>query len=407
MRAVPILVLGPLIAGVLSSSCGTREDASSPEEALAEVRALVAELEEAWRGLFPAPAGAPERDVAPDAMGRFRELRSRSGARLAELAEAHPGTDAALEAWLTDAGLPGQDPAHLRTALDALTRDFAARDELATLATGLRGVPYPGVADALRAWCAAAAGDEAEANLAYSLARHLVQFAGFARDRALVPPDELEASGGDGAAGALDAALAAVDPEALEAEAASLFEEVVTRWPDVRERPAPQMALLDVAVGPEAELGELAAIDLRELHTRWPGDVAPDLEGVDTEGGTLRLGELRGRVVVLGIGPGARAFADGLPWSFAGEPVAFVAVESPETTELLGGSEDWRIVRDEHGRIAREWNAGARIQAVWILDARGVIRFRPTHPDFVPLAVERLLEEGLDLDAGAAEPGER
>jgi peroxiredoxin len=147
-------------------------------------------------------------------------------------------------------------------------------------------------------------------------------------------------------------------------------------------------------------VGTAAKHDLHELSDLSVGSMAPEIEGKDVDGRRLRLGDYRGRVVLLdfsnhtGCGP-CRAMYPGLRdlvRRYKDAPFALLGVNSGDAREILAKLRDegeitWRLWVDENtedvgtarGPISREWNIPGW-PTVYVLDHRGVIRFKAASP---------------------------
>jgi len=141
------------------------------------------------------------------------------------------------------------------------------------------------------------------------------------------------------------------------------------------------------------------------------GLLAPEIEGMNLDDHAMKLSDFRGRVVVLNFWgswcppcmaqiPEKRALAQ----KMKGKPFALVGVNSDTDLEKLERvlrreRIDWPSFREEGTRaISRPWGVGGW-PTTFILDGRGVIRYRNLHGDELVAAVDRLIweleEEGL------------
>jgi peroxiredoxin len=153
-------------------------------------------------------------------------------------------------------------------------------------------------------------------------------------------------------------------------------------------------------------LGEAAARALFALRNLALGKSAPEIEGKDLEGKMLKLSDYRGRVVVLifcghWCGPCRlmNPHMQALVKRHAGKPFALLEVSSdsdPEEWQRVMKKEGytWQCWADggREGPIARRWNV-THWPTVYVLDARGVIRYKELRDEPLEKAVATLLAE--------------
>lgn len=173
----------------------------------------------------------------------------------------------------------------------------------------------------------------------------------------------------------------------LAAEAEGLFERVVTRYADVA----------DMAAKAKAELFEI-----RHLAV---GRAMPEIAGSDSDERAFKLSDYRGKVVVLAFWsetcvpcmkmvPHERALVKRL----TGKPFALVGINLNETRDGLKRCEErlpitWRSFFDgSDGPIQRQHNL-QKLPTSYVLDAKGVIRYKDLHGEEMDKAVDRLLAE--------------
>jgi thiol-disulfide isomerase/thioredoxin len=186
--------------------------------------------------------------------------------------------------------------------------------------------------------------------------------------------------------------LEAADPNSPEAaklskEAEDLLESVLKKYQDVK----------DIIAAAESEL-----FVLRNLSV---GKVAPDIEGLDSDGKPLKLSDYRGKVVVLdfwatwctpcmALVPHEVKLCKRLE----GKPFAMVGVDFDATRDELKKAEKengitWRSFHDgRQGPIGEKWRIQA-IPAIYVLDAKGVIRYKDVREKRLDDAVDFLLKE--------------
>jgi len=200
------------------------------------------------------------------------------------------------------------------------------------------------------------------------------------------------------------------DPEALEREAIALFERVLRDYPDVTHQDKRRTA---------PTLGEVVKTDLYELRHLTIGKVAPEIEGIDLDGRPFRLSDYRGQVVVLDFGshfycglcrqtyPRLQSLIE----RNDGQPFAVISINSePEkrVEELKDAWEaegnTWRCLFDDtwEGPIQKAWNI-REFPTIYVLDDKGVIRFKNHGGPALEEAVERLMDElGETADTGSS-----
>jgi thiol-disulfide isomerase/thioredoxin len=186
--------------------------------------------------------------------------------------------------------------------------------------------------------------------------------------------------------------LQMVDPQSPDAanlskKAEDLFEQILTKYKDVK----------DAVKFAEGELFVLKNLSI--------GKVAPEIEGVDSDGKKFKLSEYRGKVVVLDFwalwcGPcmGLVPHEITLVKRLEGKPFAMVGVDFDATKEELKKGEQehgitWRSFHDgQQGPIGEKWRIST-IPAIYVLDAKGVIRYKDVREKKMDEAVDALLKE--------------
>ena len=188
------------------------------------------------------------------------------------------------------------------------------------------------------------------------------------------------------------ARLEMVDPSSGDAkkfsqEAESLYEQILAKFKDVKDA-------VEVA---EGELFVLKNLSI--------GKVAPDIEGTDSDGKKFKLSDYRGKVVVLDFwalwcGPcmGLVPHEKELVKRLEDKPFAMIGVDFDATKEELKKGEEehgitWRSFHDgQQGPIGEKWRIRG-IPAIFVLDAKGVIRYKDVRQKKMDEAVEALLKE--------------
>lgn len=185
------------------------------------------------------------------------------------------------------------------------------------------------------------------------------------------------------------------DPAQLTKEAERLFERVEEEFGDIE----------TVRQGENVTLDVLARRSLFELRNLAVGSKAPEIESVGLDGKTVRLSDLRGKVVVLDIWatwclpcrkmiPHLRRLVQRLE----GKPFVLVSInvdaEMKTLKEFLQAEPmPWtHWYNGDEGGILDAWNIRG-FPTVFVLDPGGVVRYRSVHDEALDKAVDELLTE--------------
>lgn len=144
-----------------------------------------------------------------------------------------------------------------------------------------------------------------------------------------------------------------------------------------------------------------------ELHHSI-GQLAPTIDGDDATGMPMNLADFHGKVVVVmfsfkGCGPCEAMYPDNrrLIEELSGEQFVFVGVQGDESIDTVHESLEsktitWRVWWDgEDKRISTQWNIRGW-PATFVLDQRGVIRFRDLRGKELANAVRSLLSKNAE-----------
>ncbi len=185
------------------------------------------------------------------------------------------------------------------------------------------------------------------------------------------------------------------DPDAIARQAEQWYAKARDQYADI-----PLDEVNKETLGQNAEHGLFA---LRNLAL---GKLAPDIESEDLDGKRFHLNEYRGKVVVLifcghwcgpcrQLNPQKQQLVE----RYADKPFALVEVNSDEDRETVK-----RIMRKEkltwrcwfdggrEGPIARRWGVH-RWPTIFVLDGKGVIRYKDLRGPMLDRVVDRLLKE--------------
>jgi thiol-disulfide isomerase/thioredoxin len=393
--------------------------AEGPKQAAGEVKAETRPAGSAWETLkkeietvesdLGAKRAAAKAGDEVRALGE-KILRSREGfvARALAFAREHPRDPAALEALATALRFTAGGDTDALSRLGAEAVGLVRRDHLRS----------PSL-DPLLPWLAAQRTEGAEGLMAsvleqnpqrtvrgraaFWLARTLAEDAEAAQQLRQTPElaDELQ-----GRPESLNR-LRAADPGKMGRRAEELFELLKKDYSDVKEQ-----GLLPATLGEAAEQGLFA---LRNLAV---GRTAPEIDGKDLEGKPFKLSDYRGKVVVLVFcgfwcGP-CRAMVPHereLVKRLEGRPFALLWVNSDQDPLLAKEKMEkeqatWRSWWDADDRpadgpvargrtdgpIARRWNVTGW-PTVYVIDGKGVIRYKQVQDEWLDRAVDALLKE--------------
>jgi thiol-disulfide isomerase/thioredoxin len=344
---------------------------------------------------FQAAKSDAERKPLQD---HFTDVQTRLAARALVIAREHPADAAAVEALeyalrSTSGGLGGAAGKVRDEALDLVRKDFLRSPDLSRV---LYFLAYQHTDPAFELLAEIADGSPhrvIQGRAAYILASELAEKADVARLFRVAPDLAKRPEVRDKAA--LLEQLRKADPDALDRKVEAWYTRVKAKYADV--------ALSDHEPG---TLGDAAQRGLFALHHLGLGQTAPDIEGEDLGGQRFKLSDYRGRVVVLvfsgqwcgpcrAMDPQKRRLVERL----AGKPFALLEVNSDEDREAVQRTMrkdrlTWRCWFDggRNGPITRRWNVH-RWPSVFVLDARGVIRYKELRDEPLDEAVTRLLQE--------------
>jgi thiol-disulfide isomerase/thioredoxin len=190
----------------------------------------------------------------------------------------------------------------------------------------------------------------------------------------------------------------APDTEKLAAEAEAAYETLARDYGDCRRLHHPDAS----------SVGTLAASQLHELRHLRVGKVAPDIQGEGVDGAKLKLSDFRGKVTVLVFwaswcGPCMQEVPHEreLVARLKDKPFALVGMNADMTRQEAGEvmakrKMTWPSFWDgdlgPDGPISKAWNVYAW-PTVYVLDAKGVIRFKHVVRKDLDNAVDELLKE--------------
>ena len=189
------------------------------------------------------------------------------------------------------------------------------------------------------------------------------------------------------------------DRQAMIRESIALAEAIEGKYPDVK--------LFDGDAADGVTVGGSAGAWLSQRRDLAVGKPAPPAEGDDARGKFMRLADYRGKVVVLVFwaswcGPCMEQVPDEreLNRKMAGRPFTLIGVNCDYTPGAARtaieknemGWPQWYDGPEARGRIAQAYRIQS-IPQVFVIDARGVIRFKSLHGPALERAVDGLLRE--------------
>lgn len=380
-------LLGLFICG--QTALGT--DGPRPPSPAEQYRALIQD----WEAYSKRATKEWSEATTDAAKGRFSEENKRVthsiGERALELARSHPKDPAALDAllWIVHTGYRPE----CTEAWRLLTSDYLDSERLAQACRDTRRdvAANPALVERfLREAIGKSPHREIQGQACFALAifvnfRAEAMRTWAAQDRTrfegmLKTPENL-------------AMYRDRSPDDLAKEAEGLYERVVAEFADLK----------DVR---GRLLGERSKGELNELRNLSIGKLAPDIEGEDADGRTFKLGDYRGKVIVLTFsgnwcGPCRAMYPEEreLVTLMEGKPFALLSVNTDEDRETLkksiaAGEVTWRCWWDgaPGGPLCTRWGIEL-FPTVHVLDHRGVIRYRDLGGEELKTAVDSLLTE--------------
>ena len=207
------------------------------------------------------------------------------------------------------------------------------------------------------------------------------------------------------------------DAAAMKAESEQLLERVIAEYGDVAYAMGGDMT--DSVLGPawrattaherarNWKLAQAAESRLDKMRNLIIGKPAPEIDGLDFEGKPLKLSNYRGKVVILVFWgtwcgpcmaevPHERALVERLK----GQPFALLGIDSeadqPTARKVMERERmtwpNWHDGTTDEGPIAQRYHVTG-FPSIFVLDAKGIIRFNGPRGERLDQAVDTLLKE--------------
>jgi RNA polymerase sigma-70 factor (ECF subfamily) len=389
-----------------------------------EVKALIREYqekEEAFRNAIPEARTAEARKALQD---RRPNEASYAGALL-QLAELDPGTPAAEEAliWIATHLVYGS---MAERAKEMIVRDHILSDKLEPLFREVQNQMTGSKAteQLLREALVKNPDRTIRCLACYRLGHFLNGQASYVRLGRLFDPAQRKAAGApiqkESWGYDYEARLNKLAPESLEQEAATLYERMIDEFGDIPlPHPFPRPTGDRLLPGRPVTFGDAARLYLHELRDLGIGRPAPEIEGGDLDGKPMRLGDYRGKVVLLYFCGPTQLSADGtgkpaqvteavrgVAVRHANEPIAVLGVATPSPGRAFERQAFAKLLQAS-GLPARFWwdqgpdEKPGPIQSAWngridlyVIDSHGTIRYKHILvPELLEKAVTELLKE--------------
>lgn len=379
------------LAGVLPAAFIQTTDAKSL--AKQQYEALLEEAEE-LRAQFSESFEHARSTEEKNAAQRQYTMRLKAlSLRAVSLARAYPNDPVAIDAlaWT----LRSQQVPETGQALELLGRDYADKDQLADAckyASNFFGRPDSMQAERfLREVLAKNTNARVRGNACFDLAQFLVDRAKHLRWLRR-HPEIVEGLAHNFGTEQTQRFMTA-DADVMLKEADALFSRVIGEF----------ASLTNKSGG--TPLGEQSSARLFRLRNLSVGCNVPEIDGCDVDGQRFRLGDYRGKVVLLTFCgnwcPSCRALYPKereLIGRLAGEPFVLLSVNNDENQEtlrqsIMSGEITWRCWWDGHnGPLSRKWGIWY-YPTIFIIDASGKIRYEDIPAPELDGAVETLLNE--------------
>lgn len=373
--------------------------AEKPSPAAKEYHALLKEHKEYFDRVEKEAAKLKSDEAMRQFMEKYRLQPQVFARRFLDLAQKYPETPEAVDALWFAFTMMSNGP-EAEQAVAALAGRYMKHEKTTKQFERVVTGPHPRAGrDLLRAFAQSGATEQVRAQASFKLAKSLAAVADLTErlrdDKSGVVSRQMERDHplGD----ELVKSFLAENPDQLRAEAKKLFEEIAAKHGSV---PHPYM---------RGTLGEAVEWELADLRnpTLAVGKTAPDIESKDVKGQAFKLSDYRGQVVLLTFSgnwcgpcramyPHERALVERLK----GKRFVALSVNTDREKKTLEesirkGEITWRCWWDGsggEGPISKSWHIEG-FPDIFVLDAKGVIRFRGLRGEALDQAIDSLLKE--------------
>jgi peroxiredoxin len=374
-------------------------DPATPRTPADQYRMLSKEYQDAEQAASKSIGEAKTDEARKISRSQFPKIEQ-FAPRFLELAQKCPADPVACDAlvWILEHGLSGFDAAPTRIgfmgpAMEILARDHVNDGRIASVCLRLARHPSP-VRDRFLASVYQQSKNRAvRGHACLALADYLANKAKAAESAKNLDDavhQRLAQLYGEQYLGE----LRACDAVALRSQADDLYETMIRDYGDL-ETKSRKMLL--------AEHAKTALAELRNLRI---GKVTPDIDGADIDGHRFKLSDFRGKVVLLTFsgnwcGPCRAMYPEEREHvaRLKDRPFVMLSVNTDDQKEtvrnsIASGEITWRCWWDggAPGPICKAWNVYS-FPTIYVIDARGVIRYRNVRYESLAKALDALMKE--------------
>lgn len=355
---------------------------NSPEQQLEDMKA---EFQKAQADFFKEYRSAKSPEDRKKLIDEKAPKPEKFAERFMEFADKHAKTEVAANAlgWVVEQA--GHTPKG-KVAIDKLGKEYIDSKAIGDICEAIAGQGTPDAEKLLARILAENKNKSVQGSACISLAQYFQNQAEMARQ--LDGPEKAQI---EQFLGAERVAALKVGPAAFEKKAEDYFAQVVEKFADVNRG--------------RSRLGETAKSELFEIRNLSVGKTAPEIESQDLDGNKVKLSDLRGKVVVLDIWatwcgpckamiPHERELVEKLK----DKPFSLVSISFDDSKDDLKKFLEKEKMPWTHwfngadGPIGKAWNIKF-FPTIYVLDGKGVIRYKGVRGEAMDKAVETLLAE--------------